>query len=225
VLTDADFDEANVEATHRVDILDFVDFSAIDPRFVERPYYIAPSKAGAKAYAVLRETLKRTGKAGVGKVVIRTRQHLAAVVAGEDALELIILRFADELRSAADLDLPEQNLKKLGVSSKELEMAEQLVSGMVAPFKPEQYEDEYKRDVMKLIRKKEKAGEVNRVREETEKKPRRPAGAKVIDLASLLASSLKEGRSSPPSRSPRKKSAPAAQPRKTARSNHHRKSA
>src|SRR5262245_7734565 len=110
VLTDADFAEANVEATHRVEILDFVDFSAIDPRYIDRPYFLAPNKAGRKAYALLRETLRRTGKAGIGKVVIRTRQHLAAVVAADKALLLILLRFADELRDTADLDLPERSL-------------------------------------------------------------------------------------------------------------------
>src|SRR6185436_12238074 len=80
VLTDKDFEEANVEATRQIDILDFVSFADIDPRYVDRPYYLAPLKAGKKSYALLREVLRRSGKAGVGKVVIRTRQHLAAVV-------------------------------------------------------------------------------------------------------------------------------------------------
>jgi DNA end-binding protein Ku len=194
VLTDNDFAEANVEATHRVDIIDFVDFSAIDPRYIDRPYYLAPQKAGKKAYALLRETLRRTGKAGIGKVVIRTRQHLAAAVAADNALLLILLRFSDELRNAADLDLPERNLGKLGITSKELGMAEKLVEGMVEDFKPQKYEDEYRRDLMKLIRKKAKAGEINRVPEGVEAKPHRTSGAKIIDLAELLASSLKGGR-------------------------------
>jgi len=194
VLTDADFAEANVEATHRVDILGFVDFSAIDPRYIDRPYYLAPQKAGKKAYALLRETLRRTGKAGIGKVVIRTRQHLAAVVAADNALLLILMRFSDELRNAADLDLPERSLNKLGITSKELGMAEKLVEGMVEDFKPEKYEDDYRRDIMKLIRKKAKAGDVNHVPEGVETKAHRPEGAKVIDLAELLASSLKGGR-------------------------------
>jgi DNA end-binding protein Ku len=193
VLTDADFAEANVEATHRVDIIDFVDFSAIDPRYIDRPYYLAPQKAGKKAYALLRETLRRTGKAGIGKVVIRTRQHLAAVVAADNALLLILLRFSDELRKAGDLDLPERNLGKLGITSKELGMAEKLVEGMVEDFKPEKYQDDYRRDLMKLIRKKAKAGEINRVPKGVETKARRPEHAKVIDLAELLASSLKGG--------------------------------
>jgi DNA end-binding protein Ku len=232
VLTDADFAEANVEATHRVDILDFVDFSAIDPRYIDRPYYLAPQKAGKKAYALLRETLRRTGKAGIGKVVIRTRQHLAAVVAADNALLLILLRFSDELRNASDLDLPERNLQKLGVTSKELGMAEKLVTGMVEEFKPEKYEDEYRRDLMKLIHKKAKAGDVNRVPEGVETKARRPAGTSVIDLAALLASSLKGGRASAnhtgeeSAEKPVRRLAKAhASRRRPARAEHHKKSA
>jgi len=190
VLTDADFAEANVEATHRVDIADFVDFADIDPRYIDRPYYLAPQKAGKKAYALLRETLKRTGKAGIGKVVIRTRQHLAAVIAQGEALLLVLLRFSDELRKPSELDLPEQNLNKLGVTSKELGMAEKLVEGMVEEFKPEKYVDEYRRDLLKLIHKKAKAGDINHVPEGVPTKPRRAAGAEVIDLAALLANSL-----------------------------------
>jgi DNA end-binding protein Ku len=229
VLTDADFAEANVEATHRVDILDFVDFSAIDPRYIDRPYYLAPQKAGKKAYALLRETLRRTGKAGIGKVVIRTRQHLAAVVAADNALLLILLRFSDELRNAADLDLPERNLGKLGITSKELGMAEKLVDGMVEEFKPEKYEDDYRRDLMKLIRKKAKAGEINRVPKGVETKVHRPAGGQVIDLAGLLASSLKGGRAanrtSEHSDDGPKLAKTKGSRRKSSRANGHKKSA
>jgi DNA end-binding protein Ku len=231
VLTDADFEQANVEATHRVDIEDFVDFSAIDPRYIDRPYYLVPQKAGRKAYAVLRETLRRTGKAGIGKVVIRTRQHLAAVVAADNALLLILLRFADELRDAKELDLPERNLQKLGITSKELGMAEQLVEGMVEEFKPDKYEDEYKRDLMKLIHKKARAGEVNRIPEVTEAKPHRASSTRIIDLAGLLASSLKKGRASANRQSddddrPRRLATTKGHARrKASRSDHHKKSA
>jgi DNA end-binding protein Ku len=152
VLTEADFEEANVEASRQIDILTFVNFAEIDPRYIDRPYYLAPQKVGKKAYALLRETLRRTGKAGIGKVVIRTRQHLAAVIAHEKALLLVLLRFADELRDEADLDLPELSVKKLGLTPKELAMAEKLVEGMVEEFEPEAYEDEYRRDLLKCWR-------------------------------------------------------------------------
>jgi DNA end-binding protein Ku len=197
VLTDADFQAANVESTRQIDILDFVDFAAIDPRYLDRPYYMAPLKAGKKPYALLREVLQRTGKAGIGKVVIRTRQHLAAVVARDKVLLLVLLRFAEELRNESDLDLPETSLAKLGISQKELKMAEQLVEGMVEEFKPEKYVDEYRRDLMKLIAKKVKAGEVNEVPEGVETKKQRVEGTNVIDLAALLAKSLGGGKKRP----------------------------
>lgn len=191
VLTDQDFAEANVEATRQIDILDFVSFADIDPRYVDRPYYLVPLKGGQKSYALLREVLKRTGKAGVGKVVIRTRQHLAAVVAHENVLLLVLLRFADELRDDKGLELPSANLKTLGITPKELSMAERLVEGMVGEFEPEKYEDDYRRDLMKLIQRKIKAGEVNTVPETTTKsRPKAPSAPKSVDLAELLAQSM-----------------------------------
>ncbi|HWP09792.1 MAG TPA: Ku protein [Polyangiaceae bacterium] len=194
VLTDADFKAANVEASRSMDVQDFVDFSTIDPRLFDRPYYLAPQKAGRKAYALLRETLRKTGKAGIGKIVIRTRQHLAAVVARDKALVLVLLRFLDELRKEDDLDLPETNLSKLGVSPKEVAMAEQLVASMAGKFEAEQYVDEYRRDLMKLIQRKVKAGELNQVRKPEGETPERPRATNVIDLASLLAKSLTSGK-------------------------------
>lgn len=229
VLSDADFKAANVESTRQVDILDFVDFASIDPRYIDRPYYLAPQKAGKKAYAVLRETLKRTGKAGIGKVVLRTRQHLCAVVAHEKALLLVLLRFADELRSESDLDLPETNLKKLGVTPQELSMAEKLVEGLSGDFKPEKYEDEYRHDLMQLIRKKVKAGKVNDISVDEDTKPEPEAkGAKVIDLAALLRESV-EGKKKRPSNAKAKKSHAAPKSKRSRKSahheTHHRKSA
>ena len=195
VLSDADFKAANAEATRQVDILDFVEYSAIDPRYLVRPYYLAPQKSGRKAYALLRETLRRSDKAGIGKIVIRTRQHLAAVLARDKALILVLLRFADELRDERDLDLPETNLTKLGVTPKEVQMAEQLVASMVTDFEPKKYVDEYRRDLTRLIQRKVKAGEVNEVPEAAEAREPKPA-ANVIDLSSLLANSLSGGKSS-----------------------------
>jgi len=190
VLTDQDFQEANVTAARQMDILGFVDFDQIDPRYIDHPYYLAPQKAGKKAYALLRATLEKTGKAGVGKIVIRTRQHLAAVVALEEALVLVILRFADELRDTKGLDLPSKSLKTIGVTAKELSMAEQLVQGLSEDFEPEKYEDEYRHDLMKLIQRKVKAGEVNQLSEAAPAAKRKPAPTKIIDLASLLAESV-----------------------------------
>ena len=226
VLSDQDFEEANVEATKQVDILDFVDASEIDPRYIERPYYLVPLKAGRKSYAILREALRKTGKAGVGKVVIRTRQHLAAVVAHEDALLLILLRFADELRDAKGLDLPSQNLKSLGVTPKELSMAERLVQGMVTSFEPEKYDDEYRRDLLSLIQRKVKAGELNSIPDATKKKKAKaPSSPGNVDLSELLARSLSGAKKGPRAANENHRSGKKPRTKKPQSGTHHRKSA
>jgi len=137
--------------------------------------------------------LKRSGKAGIAKLVLRTRQHLCAVIPHGKALSLLVLRFADELRDTNDLELPEENLKKLGITSKELEMAEKLVLGMVDKWQPERYRDDYRKDLLSLIHARAKAGEVNTVAQETAKPVRPPKSAKVVDLVALLAKSVESG--------------------------------
>lgn len=192
VLTDRDFAEANPKATHQIDILDFVELSEIDPHYIDKPYVVVPEKYGKKSYALLREVLSRSGKAGIAKLVLRSRQHLCAVIPHGKALSVLVLRFADELRGTSDLELPDQNLKQLGITSKELDMAEKLVSGMVEKWQPEKYRDDYRKDLLALIHAREKAGEVNTVSKETGKAPRPPKPGKVVDLVALLSQSMAE---------------------------------
>ncbi len=189
VLSDEDLKRAAPEATQTIDIVDFVDLEDISPLYFDKPYYLAPDKKGAKAYALLRETLRRTGKVGIAKVVIRTRQYLAAVVARGDVLTLELLRYAHELRDPKDLDVPHG---KQGVSERELEMAKRLVEGMVEAWKPEKYKDDYRRDLMKMIEARVEAGELEGSAEPPPK-PERAAGGKVVDLMALLKSSVEEG--------------------------------
>jgi len=193
VLTDKDFAEANPKSTHQIDILDFVEMSEIDPHYIDKPYVVVPEKYGKKSYALLREVLKRSGKAGIAKLVLRTRQHLCAVIPHGKALSLLVLRFADELRATTGLELPDENLKKLGITSKELEMAEKLVSGMVDKWEPERYRDDYRKDLLALIHARAKAGDVNTVAKEGRKATRAPKTAKVVDLVALLAKSMDSG--------------------------------
>ncbi len=143
---------------------------------------------------MLRETLHKSGKAGIGKIAIRTRQHLAALVAREEALILVLLRFADELRDEADLDLPTTNLEKLGVTRKEVAMAEQLVNSMVSDFEPKKYVDVYRRDVLRLIEKKVKAGQVNQVPQVTEREGEARVATNVIDLSTCSPRASKAAR-------------------------------
>jgi DNA end-binding protein Ku len=187
VLTDEDLQRASPEKTQTVDILDFVDLEEIDPRFFDKPYYLAPDKRGAKSYALLRETLRRTGKAGIASVVIRTKQYLAAVTVHEEVLVLEILRYGHELRDWDGLDVPKG---KEGVSDRELQMAERLVEGMVSKWDPDRYKDTYVSDMMALIKQRIKSGKTEEVDETPVK---RPEGAKVVDLMALLKQSVEDG--------------------------------
>ena len=224
VLTEHDFSEANPKSTHQIDILDFVELSEIDPHYIDKPYVLVPEKYGKKSYALLREALRRSGKAGIAKLVLRTRQHLCAVIAHGKALSLLVLRFADELRGTSDLELPDESLKKLGITSKELDMAEKLVAGMVDKWEPEKYRDDYRKDLLALIHSRVKAGAVNSVPSEQHKPPRAKKSAKVVDLVALLSESMKSGHSRKGAQRPKAThtSRTQASPRKRAATHKHR---
>ena len=184
VLSDEDFRRANPEASKTVDILAFVELREIDPQFFDTPYYLKPEKRGEKAYALLRETLAKAGKAGIASVVIRTKQHLAALVPQGDLLVLNTLRYADELKDPAELEIP-----KARVTSKELDMALRLVEDMADQWRPEKYQDSFRADLLKRVKEKVKAGESEEITE-AEKEPRAKESAEVIDLMSLLKQSV-----------------------------------
>ncbi|MGH9360592.1 MAG: Ku protein, partial [Thermoanaerobaculia bacterium] len=185
VLSDEDLKRANPEATQTVDIVDFVELADIGPVYFDKPYYLGPQKKGQKPYALLREVLERTGKVGIAKVVIRTRQYLSAVVPQDEVLVLELLRFHHELRSTDELDLPGTNLKTLGISEREIEMGEKLVEGMAGSWDPERYKDDYRSDLLKLIEQRVESGELEGVQEPAPR-PAAETGAKVIDLMALL---------------------------------------
>jgi DNA end-binding protein Ku len=189
-LSDEDFRRADPVATQTIEITGFVGADEIDATYFERPYYLAPTKAGRKGYALLRETLRRSGRVAVARVVIRTRQYLAAVVPRGDVLVLELLRYAHELRAPDELDLPGDDLEELGVSDREIAMAEQLVEAMVEPWDPEQYRDAYREELLRLIEEKAEAGGVEPVAEAA---PEQPAG-EVIDIMALLKRSVEERR-------------------------------
>lgn len=213
VLSDEDLQRASPEKTQTVDILDFVDLEEIDSVFFDKPYYLAPDKKGAKSYALLRETLKRTKKVGIAKVVIRSKQYLSAVIAEDEVIVLNILRFAHELRDPAELDLPRGSRGKEGVTERELDMAERLVEGMVDAWDPEKYRDDYYKDLMKMINERAKAGQLDEA-PEAPPAPRADRGAKVVDLMALLKQSVEGGGRKPAKKAAAKKPAKKASARK-----------
>jgi DNA end-binding protein Ku len=184
VLKEEDFKRVDLEATDTIDIVDFVDLSEINPIYFMRPYYMEPQRGGSGAYTLLRDVLARTNKAGIAKVVIRTRQHLAAVKANGNLLVLELLHFADELVNPATLAVP----AKKAPGKREVEMAETLVEQMTTNWDPRRYTDEYASALMKVIKRKVATGGKT-----IPGKPeaQRPAGD-VIDLAAVLQRSLDE---------------------------------
>jgi DNA end-binding protein Ku len=190
VLSDEDFRRANVKATQTIDIHAFVSADAIPPEYFETPYYLAPGPRGQKVYALLRETLRATKRIAVAQVVIRTTQHLAAVVVNGKALMLETLRYHDELRAMSGLDLPAEGLKDAGVTPKEIDLAKRLVDDMTGKWKPEDFKDTYHEDLMGRIHEKIKRGETNEITKPGKEPSTAPRSAKVIDLADLLKQSL-----------------------------------
>lgn len=227
ILSDEDLKRANPEATQTVDILDFVDAADIPTVYYDKPYYLGPDKKGTKSYALLREVLVKTGKVGIAKVVIRTRQYLAAVVPEGDVLVLNLLRFAHELRDAGEVEVPHG---RAGVTDRELEMAERLVEGMVSDWDPEKYRDTYENDLMTLIEKRVKSGDTAAV----ETPVPRPKEGNVVDLMALLKRSVevsgKGGKSeakakAKPAAKPKTKAKPARTAKRSAAKHPARKSA
>ncbi len=188
VLSEEDFRRANVEAARTVDIQAFVDLQDIPPLFFETPYYLSPGKRGEKAYALLRDALRKAGKAGIATVVIRTRQYLAAVFPQEDVLVMNTLRYAGELKAAEDLAIPAAALHAKA-SAKELDMALRLIDDMSEKWKPDKFKDTYREDLLARIEEKVKAGQTEEITE-PEKGRKERAGADVIDLMALLKKSV-----------------------------------
>jgi DNA end-binding protein Ku len=184
VVTDEDFKRANVEATQTVDISDFVNLDEIDPMYFDKPYYLEPQKGGKKAYALLRDTLKETGKVGIAKVVLKTKQHLGAVKPKGNALVLELMHFAEELLEPNELDLP----KDEAVGKKELDMAKALVQSMTSEWEPQKYKDEYTEKLKQAIEEKVEAGGKELPAPKGKPKP----ATNVVDLVAILKKSIEE---------------------------------
>jgi DNA end-binding protein Ku len=182
VLKEEDFQRADIEATQSIDILEFVAQEEIDPMYYDRPYYLEPQKQGAKAYALLREALKRSERVGIAKVVIKTRQHLAAVKPEQNALVLELMHFGEELIKPGSLQIP----GNLDIGARELEMATELVDKMTDKWDPGKYTDDYRHALMDLIQKKIELGG----RTPPGAPPTKRPATKVIDLVSVLEESL-----------------------------------
>ncbi len=192
VLSPEEIAAAYPKTTQTIEIESFVPNTDIPFVYLERPYYIAPINKGKKVYALLRDTLLKTQRVGIARLVIQTKQHLAVLVPSGPGLILNLLRWGADIRSWEDLDLPAEGAKAAGLSDKELSMAKQLVDDMTGKWQPDQFSDSFKDDIMALVKQKVKEGKVETVEQpEADEESSGRSGAKIIDLTELLQRSLR----------------------------------
>jgi DNA end-binding protein Ku len=200
-ITDEDLDKADVELTKTIAITEFVQEDEIDPVYFDKPYYLEPQKGGERAYALMRDALKQSKRVGIAKVVLKSREHLAAVKAIGDMMTLQTMRFAHEIVDAGELNLP----RSTEVSKKEMDLANILIDSMSDTFDPNKYKDDYHDKVLEVIQAK-----VQGVA------PAAPAAkvkgpAQVVDLMEILKQSLTETKKSKQSRPAAAPAAPASE--------------
>ncbi|CAM5363719.1 non-homologous end joining protein Ku [Eoetvoesiella caeni] len=225
ILSPEEIEAAFPKTTQTVEIEAFVELSDIPFIYLERPYYISPINKGAKVYALLREVLHKTKKAGIAKVVIQTKQHLAILMACGPALILNLIRWDEEIRGWDELNLPAEGTKSTGLTQKELTMGEQLIDDMSAKWAPEKFTDSFREQILQLVKEKAEAGKTQSVTQPEEEEAE-SGGAKIYDLTEMLQRSLKKPAqgsakgtsrtrsvSSDSSTAPKKKPAGSAKPR------------
>lgn len=201
VMDEDDFAKVDLKSTRTVDITDFVSVEEVDPIYFYKPYFMQPGKGGEKAYHLLRDALEASKKIGIAKVVIRTREYLAAVKPDERGLMLELMHFANELVEPSELKVPEGRAP----TKKELEMAQALIDGMTSPWEPEKYHDDYHDALEELIEKKIASGGKALP---TPKAAPHEGGGKVVDLVAMLQESLERTQAAAAQKKKPRKTAP-----------------
>jgi len=191
-ITDEDLDKADVELTKTIQIVEFVQEEEIDPIYFDKPYYLEPQKGGERAYALMRDALAESKKVGIAKVVLKSREHLAAVKSIRDMMTLQTMRFAHEIVDAGSLNLPQ----KTEISKKEMDLAHMLIDSMSDKFDPGKYKDDYYDKVLEIIQMK--------IAVVSPQVPaaKGPAPTRVVDLMEVLKQSLTETKKNKATRAP-----------------------
>lgn len=211
VLSEEEIRSAHPVSTQTIDIFSFVDAEQIPLQNIDTPYYLAPDKRGGKVYALLRETLSKTNKVALARVVLHTRQYLAALMPLESVLVLVKLRWPQEVRGLDELELGSE-VTKPQLAKGELDMAKRLVEDMSADWKPEDYKDEFEDKIMALVEKKAHEGKIEDVETVGGEEERKTAD--VIDLTELLKRSLGGKAAAKPKAKAPTKAAPAKRTKK-----------
>jgi DNA end-binding protein Ku len=201
IVEEEDFQRAKAEGVQTVQIVDFVSLNEIDPVYFDKPYYLQPEKGGAKAYALLRDSMLESGTVGIAKVVIKSRQHLAALKPKGNLLVLELMHFAEDLVDQNNFQAPQE--KMLG--KKEKDMAKALIDAMKNPWDPQKYRDDYKSALLEVIEQKVKAGGQGGKKGAT--RQRMPSN--VVDVVEMLERSLRDAAQTSRGKAKRKKIAAA----------------
>ena len=202
-LEDEDLDRLDVELTKAIDICDFVDLDEIDPVYFRKAYYLLPEDGAEKPYLLLVRALDETGKVGIAKVVIRNKQHLAALRPVDGTLVLETMYYADEVRK------PDKVKAKGDLRAAEVEMAKSLVENLSEPFDPEKYDDTYRKELLELMRAKAKGKKLP--------EPQEDEGGEVIDLMQALRESVEKTKRSAGKRTPARKTSSGSKRKTSAR--------
>lgn len=190
VMTDEDFEKADPVASKTIEIETFIDKEDLSLMYPEKPYYIAPQKGAEKPYVILREAMKKTGKIAIARIVIKTREYLAALHPDGDILVLDIIRFHHEIRSAENIQIPES----VSMTDKENELAKNLIESMAGEWKPEEYEDRYTEAVMKRIEAKARRKGEEIPEEEPKEEPKKGKVVNILDLLQQSVDAQKTGK-------------------------------
>ena len=210
VLEQDDIKSAAPESHETVEVETFVDATEIPPAYYEKPYILVPGKKAEKGYVLLRETLRDTGKAGIARVVIRTREYLAAVLPQGDALLLMLLRYPQEVVDASEHRLPEGATGDYRINAKEREMARQLIEAMSGEWDPSQYRNEFRERLEKVIRERMKSQGVVAKPDDDEREAPEDATTNVVDFMALLQQSISSNKRTPAAKKAGRKAAKKA---------------
>ncbi len=191
ILTPEDLNEIAKENLKSIDIEDFVNFDQLDTLYFEKPYYLLPDKRGDKGYVLLRETLKKTNKVGIARVMVRSHQYLAAVIPLGNALIVNTLRYPEEVKSSIEMDAPEESVSHYKITKKEFDIAAQLVETMSVEWNPSRYTNDYREDLIKLIDEKIASGGKKAIKHIESSQIKQ---TNVVDFMELLKKSVKEKR-------------------------------
>ena len=209
LLSEEEIENASPALTRTIEIEQFVNLEDIDIRYFDKPYVLVPGNKGEKGYVLLREAIEEAGKAGIARVVIRARQYLAALIAQGNALVLELLRYHQEVANLTQFELPSKDLRRVGVTKKEIELATKLIGGMTVKWSADKFHDEYRDALMKMVQRKVASGQTEAIDVDVEDEAPAPSTLNFMDVLKKSVAHTAKSRT---------KAARGSKPRATSRS-------